>query len=71
MLFIQKTMEKQRQQNLWKSEMNPERREQDRKDLFNLQDRVAFLKNPRHIPPSACSSMLVKTYLTAENIMRF
>ena len=33
--------------------MNSENREINRKDLENLQARVDYLKNPRHVPPSA------------------
>ena len=37
----------------WKEQMRPDEREVERTDLANLQSRVDYLKNPRHVPPSA------------------
>ncbi|KAK2147788.1 hypothetical protein LSH36_535g01010 [Paralvinella palmiformis] len=39
--------------DLWKLQINAEEREYNRRDLANLQAKVEYLKNPRHIPPSA------------------
>ena len=42
--------------------MHPDEREVNRNDLANLQSRVDYLKNPRHVPPSAQGNRtLVKT----------
>lgn len=37
----------------WKLHLNEEQREIDRTDLANLQAKVNFRRNPRHVPPSA------------------
>ncbi|KAK6165505.1 hypothetical protein SNE40_022422 [Patella caerulea] len=37
----------------WKLNMSTEQREKDRQDLANMNAKINFLRNPRHIPPSA------------------
>lgn len=39
--------------NAWKEYMSEDQREENRKDLEMLQAKINFLRNPRHIPPSA------------------
>ena len=38
---------------LWKEQINAEARESMRKELGNMQAKVDYLKNPRHVPPSS------------------
>ncbi|XP_061179869.1 deleted in lung and esophageal cancer protein 1-like isoform X2 [Saccostrea echinata] len=37
----------------WKLHLSEEKREMDRNDLANLQAKINFQRNPRHVPPSA------------------
>ena len=36
----------------WAQQANPEEREANRAALSNLQAKVDYLKNPRHVPPT-------------------